>query len=136
MRKGSAEAKAWGRKMKRLRSKGTTKRRKTRVVYVTKKRKRRASSMVKRRKTRRRKTSPLNKLTRKKTLLWIGAASLLGASVLPQVDSKYLAAAAGYMSGAGIVGAAGGFFAQPYITNMLGGVMGGTGIATSGIRYN
>lgn len=37
MRKGSKEAKAWGRKMKRLRSKPKTKRKKTRK-YTTRKR--------------------------------------------------------------------------------------------------
>jgi hypothetical protein len=38
MRKGSKEAKAWGRKMKRLRSKPKTKRRKTRRKTTTRRR--------------------------------------------------------------------------------------------------
>ena len=38
MRKGSKEAKAWGRKMKRLRSKPKTKRRKTRKTTTRKRR--------------------------------------------------------------------------------------------------
>tara|TARA_R100001530_G_scaffold61266_1_gene44223 strand:- start:227 stop:436 length:210 start_codon:yes stop_codon:yes gene_type:complete len=38
MRKGSKEAKAWGRKMKRLREKPKTKRRKTTRKYTTRKR--------------------------------------------------------------------------------------------------
>ena len=60
MRKGSKEAKAWGRKMKRLRSKPKTKRRKTRK-YTTRKRRttRRGDLTLKRKKAyprRRRKT--------------------------------------------------------------------------------
>ena len=132
MKKGSKEAKAWGRKMKRLRGKTTTKR-KVKYVYV-KKKKRRASSMARRkttRRTRRRATSPFSKLTKKKTLMYIGAASLFGGMIAPSIDPKIKAAAAGYMSGAGAVGAIGGYLAQPYISNMLGGILGGATGGTS-----
>ena len=62
MRKGSKEAKAWGRKMKRLRSKPKTKRRKTRKrkrstrKYGVRKTARRAYVGLKRRRTRRKKS--------------------------------------------------------------------------------
>ena len=61
MRKGSKEAKAWGRKMQRLRKKPKTKRRKTKRKrstrkYGVRKTARRAYVGLKRRKTRRKKS--------------------------------------------------------------------------------
>ena len=60
MRKGSKEAKAWGRKMKRLREKPKTKRRKTRKKSTRKgqrrKTARRAYTGLKKRRTRRKKS--------------------------------------------------------------------------------
>ena len=61
MRKGSKEAKAWGRKMKRLRSKPKTKRRKTRKKSTRKYQRRKTArpayvGLKKKRKTRRKKS--------------------------------------------------------------------------------
>ena len=50
MRKGSKEAKAWGRKMKRLRSKPKTKRRKTRKTTTRKRRTTRRGDLTLKRK--------------------------------------------------------------------------------------
>lgn len=77
----------------------------------------------------------LGKLTKKKTLLYIGAASLFGGMIAPQIDPKLKTAAAGFMA-AGIAGAAAGYFADPYIKSIGSGFIGGSTNSVSGMVYN
>ena len=66
-----------------------------------------------------------------KILAFTAGATLVGATILPNISPQVKAAAAGFVAG-GPIGAGIAFVAQPTIAKFVGGAIGGTG-TTAGV---
>jgi len=131
MKKGSAAAKAWGRKMKALRNKGSNVKKAKRKAKTT----RRVSVMAKKRKYSRRSSNgfSMGKLTSTKNLIGTIGGAIVGQKM--GIDPRLAAAAGSYIYGkGGLAGAGVGYFAAPTITQMTNGLLvkTGTSVFTTG----